>query len=106
MKTGILAIAAAVGLSAFTAERAEAHHGSFDVAFHLGPAYVRYHDGYRHAWRVHRDWHRYRPVPRRSHWRWRPAQDLWHRCHDGRFYRYYDRGHWRYHERRGHRHRH
>jgi len=106
MKTGILTITAAFGLIMVTAEPVKAHDGAFDVAVHLGPAYVRYRDGYRPVDRWHRDWRRYRHHRALAHRRWQAAHSLWHRCYDGRWYRYYDRKHWRRHDKRGRDHKH
>jgi hypothetical protein len=106
MKTRMIMIAAVAGLMAMTANPAKAHDGARDFAFYLGPAYVRYRDGYH---RIDRPYHR-RDAYRHHHRNWidhrRTASDLWHRCYDGRWYRYYDRKHRRHHERRGRGHKH
>lgn len=105
MKIGMITIAAGLGLLVMAPAPARADHGIIDIAFHLGPAYVRYRDGYHRVDRI-----RHYDVRRHGYYRpyrhWRTAHDLWHRCHDGRWYRYYDRKHWRYHDKRGRGHKH
>ena len=103
MKTRIftaVATVAALGVGLFAATPAKADHGFVDVGFHYGPAYVRYHDGFRRVGRIHYDYF----SPRRGGWRlgnrWYNARDLWHLGFDGRWYRYDDRRYWKRYDRR------
>ena len=111
MKTGIIGIVAVAGLMLGLAEPAEAHYRDRDFALRLGPAYVYYGDGFYRVDRRYRQSYRNRHRHFANHRRSIRDRDLWHRCYDGRFYRYDDRRHWRLHERwhkkhRRHRHRH
>ena len=113
MKTGIIGIVAVAGLMVGMAEPAEAHYRDRDFALRLGPAYVYYGNGFHRVDRRYRHSVRNRHRHFANHRRYIRDRDLWHRCYDGRFYRYYDRRHWRLHDkwrygkrRHGHRHRH
>lgn len=100
MKTGIFAVVATLALTGFAAAPAEAHDRYVDVGFDMGPAFVRYRNGYRPVARVHYDYFGPRRHAYRANNRWYGGRDLWHQCYDGHFYRYYDRKHWRKHEKR------
>lgn len=103
MKTGMIttfASIAALGVFGLAAAPAKADHGVIDVAFNIGPAYVRYHDGYHRVARVRPDYYGPRRHAYRVRNRFHESRDLWHHCWDGRWYRYYDRKHWRKHEKR------
>lgn len=114
MKTKIIGLAALAGLTFGFAEPADAHPGDWDIALHMGPAYVYYGNGFRRV----DPGYRYGPKKRYRHFagsrRHIRARDLWHRCFDGSWHPYYDRRHWRLHEKRhraarkhrGHRHPH